>query len=67
MNTRYRILEDDDGHYYLIEVGQEKAFEKWIDAGPYWEKYEGPEFYSNRLECHLSAYSFTDFNADFRR
>jgi hypothetical protein len=56
--TRFRLLSDDDGHKYLIEVGKEEAFEKWLAAGPYWENYEGEEFES--LGSHFSTYSFCD-------
>ncbi len=55
---RFRLLSDDDGHKYLIEVGKEEAFRKWIEAGPYWENYAGEEFES--LGSHFSTYSFAD-------
>ena len=55
---RFRLLSDDDGHKYLIEVGKEEAFQKWLDAGPYWENYKGEEFES--LGSHFSTYSFAD-------
>ena len=57
---RFRLLRDDDGHDYLIEVGKEKAFEKWIAAGPYWENYKGEDFNEARIGSHFSTYSFAD-------
>ena len=55
---RFRLLSDDDGHKYLIEVGKEAAFYEWLNAGPYWENYKGEEFES--LGSHFSTYSFCD-------
>jgi hypothetical protein len=55
---RFRFLKDDDGHTYLIQVGKEEEFARWLDAGPYWENYEGEEFES--IGCHPSCYTFTN-------
>jgi len=55
---RFRLLSDDDGHEYLVEVGKEETFQRWIDAGPYWENYEGEEFES--LDSSFNTYSFCD-------
>jgi hypothetical protein len=55
---RFRLLSDDDGHDYLVELGQENAFAKWLEAGPYWEGYTGPEFES--IGRHFSTYIFAD-------
>lgn len=55
---RFRLLSDDDGHDYLVEVGKEKAFREFLDAGPYWKNYKGEEFES--IGSHFSIYSFTD-------
>ena len=55
---RFRLLSDDDGHKYLVPVDKEAAFYEWLNAGPYWENYEGEEFES--LGSHFSTYSFCD-------
>jgi hypothetical protein len=55
---RFRLLGDDDGHDYLVEVGKEEAFRKWIDAGPYWKNYTGEEFES--IGSAFSCYTFAD-------
>lgn len=55
---RMCFVKDDDGHTYLIQVDQRAAFETWMEAGPYWEGYEGPEFES--IGCSTSCYSFVD-------
>jgi hypothetical protein len=58
--VRYRFMEDDDGHTYLIAVGQEAAFLKWLAAAPYWEGYEGKDFERWRLDGDPSRFTFTD-------
>lgn len=46
----YRLIDDDDGHWYVILVSEEKAFQKWLDAGPYWTKYKGKDFNECRVD-----------------
>ena len=29
---RYRLVQDDDGHWYLIDASKEQAFEFWVRA-----------------------------------
>lgn len=59
---RFRLLSDDDGHEYLVEVGKEEKFQEWLDAAPYWENYTGEEFES--IGSHFSTYSFCDPRRD---
>jgi len=60
---RYRLLSDDDGHDYLIPVGQEELFYQWIEA---LENYEETElnFDDVRLNGAPSRLSFTDPKED---
>lgn len=30
-NKEYRMIQDDDGHWYIIPAGEEKTFYKWLD------------------------------------
>lgn len=30
--TRYLLDNDDDGHWYLIQCGQEEAFQEYVDS-----------------------------------
>lgn len=30
--TRYRVLSDNDGHDYIIKIGHESDFYKWVEA-----------------------------------
>ncbi len=58
--VRMCFVKDDDGHTYLIPVDQRAAFETWMEAGPFWEGYEGPEFFGASIGCSASRYSFVD-------
>lgn len=62
---RYRVLPDDFCHEYLIQVGDEAAFEQWVEyhAG---ESTQVPDrdFSDYRLNKHLSCLSFTDPSED---
>lgn len=60
VDRRYRLVEDDDGHWYCIQVGQEKEFDRWEAAGPYWEGYEGFDFNDVRLDGSPSNVTFTN-------
>jgi hypothetical protein len=54
---RYTICGDDSGHEYFIPVEEVKAFYTWVEAGPYWDGYEGPEFDDKRID---GTFTFTD-------
>lgn len=56
--TRVRIMEDDDGHAYLVPVGREKEFVEWLAHAPYWEGYKGVDCSAWRIGSHLSCYTF---------
>jgi hypothetical protein len=58
--VRCRILSDDDGHTYFVPVGQEKAFQAWLDAGPYWEDYEGLDYRCYEIGSSLSCFTFSN-------
>lgn len=56
--TRYKFLQDDDGHDYLVPVDKEQAFRVWLEAAPYWENYGGEDFSEYRTACHPNCYTF---------
>lgn len=58
--TRMCFVKDDDGHTYLIPVDQREDFEIWMEAGPYWDGYEGPEFDKACIGGSATHYSFID-------
>ena len=63
-SKRYRILSDDDGHDYLILVGEENQFQEWLDAGPYWEGYDGKDYDGARINGAPSRITFVDPKED---
>ncbi len=37
LRKRYCLLQDDDGHWYVVPVEQEKAFHQFVEqCGRYW-------------------------------
>jgi hypothetical protein len=30
--SEHRLIQDDDGHWYIIPVGHEQVFQRWVDA-----------------------------------
>jgi len=60
---RYVFVGDDDCHDYLIPVEMKEQFETWLEAGPYWEDYEGEDFNLYRIDG-LREFSFTDPRSD---
>jgi len=46
----FQLIQDDDGHWYVIDVTEEKAFRKWEAAAPYWEGYQGKDFNECRVD-----------------
>lgn len=57
---RFRFVKDDDGHTYLIPADKQADFEKWLEAGPYWEDYKGEDFQDYETGCSACRYTFTD-------
>ena len=53
---RVRILKDDDGHAYLVPDELELAFYHWVSTEG---EEEMPDMFE-RLNSHLSCYTFTD-------
>ena len=54
--NRIRIMQDDDCHTYFVSVGQEKAFNAYVDSEGELDMPDGVE----RLGSHLSCYTFAD-------
>ena len=56
---RYRIVGDNSGHKYFIQVGQEDLFYAWVESEEAYENvgYEGPDFNENRIDGN---FTFTD-------
>jgi hypothetical protein len=46
---RYRFMRDEDCHDYIILVGEEENFRKWLDAVYNDKEYDGPPF--DDLRC----------------
>lgn len=46
---RYRFMRDEDCHDYIILVGEEENFQKWLDAVYNDREYGGPPF--DELRC----------------
>jgi hypothetical protein len=64
MEPRYRLVSDDDGHHYVIRVGDEKMFENWVEStlnGVV--EYSGPGFEDKRID-NPRCLSFTDPRED---
>lgn len=61
--NHYRLIQDDDCHWYVIRLSEVDAFRKWLDAGPYWEGYEGPRFDDQRVNGPASI-SFPGYAED---
>jgi len=57
-SVRFRLVQDDDGHWYLIQADKEEVFNTWVAAGPYWDGYEGEHF--EPLGGSPSNVTFTD-------
>lgn len=47
----YCLVNDDDGHSYIIRQDETSEFEAWLNAAPYWEGYEGKDF----EECAING------------
>lgn len=61
---RFRLLSDDDGHDYIIPVGEEKQFEAWVAATSNDEEYEGKSYEDKAIGGAPSLISFTDPRID---
>jgi hypothetical protein len=61
MEARYRFMKDNDGHTYLIPVGQEKAFRTWVEACMDEDGNDvGPQFDGWKLDGDPARFTFTD-------
>ncbi len=59
---RYRIIGDESGHEYFVEVGMEGEFENWLVAETAEteyenDRYEGRDYNANRID---GRFTFTD-------
>lgn len=61
IEQRYCILQDDDGHYFLINMADVDEFHKLLegDDDGLWTNFNN-KFGGQMLSWHLSAYNFTD-------
>ena len=60
-SKRYRLIQDNDSHWYLIEANQEDNFNKWVEfAEGETDEYIGTDFDSKRLSGSPSNVTFTD-------
>ena len=53
--VKYRFVQDDDCHWYLIMADDYELFCIWVKDSPYWDEYKGPCFDENRCdspECY---------------
>lgn len=57
---RYTIVSDNDGHDYVIPVGEDEQFYAWVDAMEGDQDYDGKDFEQHRLAGALSLLTFTD-------
>lgn len=63
---RFRLEQDDSGHWYAIPTEQKMQFDEWLLSFENYEGliYDGPDFEEYRLNMHPSNYTFTDFQED---
>lgn len=61
---RYRLVQDDDSHWYAIPADSAAAFETWVTAMESDGPYQGEDFDSYRLGSHPSAYTFERWMRD---
>lgn len=61
----YRLIKDDSGHWYVIEVAQEELFHAWVAymAGDR-QTYSGPDFDNKRV---AGPHAVTFDNVEIRR
>lgn len=62
-NQRYRLICDNDGHYYVIPADKEAQFEEWVgheESGGIDDRYSGPYFSECRINGSYGLVTFTD-------
>jgi hypothetical protein len=60
---RFRLIQDDDSHWYVIPSDQLEAFQRWVTAAPYWEGYSGRDFDADRINGP-PHFTFADWMED---
>jgi hypothetical protein len=57
---RCKFVQDNDGHWYMIDANEEELFNTWVAAGPY---SNGDDSNSGFEDCRLnggpSSWTFT--------
>jgi len=71
---RFKFLQDNDSHWYLIPVEQEQAFESWVtymagepdqeEAGEIEYQFQDYRFEDRRISGPVEAFTFTDPKED---
>ena len=61
MEQRYSMVQDDDGHTYIINAADRVEFETLLegDEDGLWTRFHN-RFGGNMLNWHPSGYTFTD-------
>lgn len=57
---RFKLLEDEDGHWYVINVNEEAEFEKWVFATYNDLEWHGKDFQSCEVGGSPSQITFTN-------
>lgn len=55
---RFRLVADDDGHYYAIPADKQREFEQWVLACNEACVYKGEDLSFYQLSQHYSSYTF---------
>lgn len=60
---KYRFIQDEDCHWYLIPADKVDDFNRWVECGPYWDGYEG-EWFEDYSCDYPSSYSIENPERD---
>lgn len=60
----HMLVNDEDGHWYVIPAAENDEFECWLSAAPYWEDYCGKDFSDCRIAGHPSNVKFRHYYID---
>ena len=59
---RFRVVTDDDGHWYLIPAERRDEFDEWLNSEAAMDGEELP--WAERLNMHPSNHTFADWRED---
>ena len=62
--NRYRLISDDDGHWYVIKASEVNAFNEWVNAMNECEEIPDVDFEPDRLSGSPSNVTFLDPQRD---